>query len=187
GGRQVEPPEGHLALELEATGAHLAGLDLGERVDGEVRRISGSVLAGRTAHGPVHGYLGRYHRQVSVLREGRERELLGWLAPGTDKYSVLNTFLSRLVPGKKFAFTTSTQGSDRAIIPLGMYERIFPFDILPTFLLRSIAVGDVERAEVLGALELDEEDLALCTFVCPGKHEYGSYLRDLLTTIEKEG
>lgn len=159
----------------------------GEVQDGETRRISGSVLSGRKAQGEVDGYLGRYHRQVSVLCEDRDRELLGWLAPGTDKFSILGTFASRLMPGKKFALTTSTQGSDRAILPMGMYERVFPFDILPTFLLRALAVRDLERAEQLGALELDEEDLALCSFVCPGKHEYGPYLRDLLNVIQKEG
>ena len=157
------------------------------RHDGEHRVISGSVLSGRTATGDVFGYLGRYHQQISVLREGREREFLGWLSPGFNKFSTINTFVSKLIPGKKYAFTTSTQGSERAIVPIGMYERVMPMDIMPTFLMRALVVGDVERAEELGCLELDEEDLALCTFVCPGKTEYGPYLREMLTTIEREG
>ena len=155
--------------------------------EGEHRVISGSVLSGRTATGEVFGYLGRYHQQISVLREGREREFLGWLAPGFNKFSTVNTFVSKLIPGKKYAFTTSTHGSERAIVPIGMYERVMPMDIMPTFLIRALVVGDVERAEELGCLELDEEDLALCTFVCPGKTEYGPYLRETLTTIEREG
>ena len=73
------------------------------------------------------------------------------------------------------------------MVPIGMYERVFPLDILPTFLLRALLVGDSEKAEELGCLELDEEDLALCSFVCPGKVEYGPLLRQVLTTIEKEG
>jgi Na+-transporting NADH:ubiquinone oxidoreductase subunit A len=73
------------------------------------------------------------------------------------------------------------------MVPLGIYERVMPLDILPTFLLRSLVVGDVERAEQLGALELDEEDLALCTFVCPGKTNYGVILRNNLQTIQEEG
>ena len=155
--------------------------------EGEHRVISGSVLSGRTATGEVFGYLGRYHQQISVLREGREREFLGWLAPGFNKFSTVNTFVSKLIPGRKYAFTTSTHGSERAIVPIGMYERVMPMDIMPTFLIRALVVGDVERAEELGCLELDEEDLALCTFVCPGKTEYGPYLRETLTTIEREG
>jgi Na+-transporting NADH:ubiquinone oxidoreductase subunit A len=88
---------------------------------------------------------------------------------------------------KKFAFNTSLMGSHRAIVPIGMYEKVMPLDIMPTFLLRSFAVSDFERVEELGCLELDEEDLALCTFVCPGKNDYGPMLRSVLTTIEKEG
>ncbi|MCP5068604.1 MAG: NADH:ubiquinone reductase (Na(+)-transporting) subunit A, partial [bacterium] len=155
--------------------------------EGEARVISGSVLSGRTAQGEVHGFLGRYHHQVSVLAEGREREFLGWLAPGVSKYSTTGSFLSSFLPGKKYAFTTTTNGSDRAIVPIGLYEKVFPLDILPSFLLRALAMGDVEQAEALGALELDEEDLALLTFVCPSKSEHGQKLRDVLTLIEKEG
>ena len=154
---------------------------------GHLRLISGSVLSGRTAQGAELGFLGRYHNQLSVLREDRERELLGWMGPGASKFSTLNLFLSRLMPGKKFDFTTTTNGSDRAIVPLGLYERVFPIDIPATFLLKAVVVGDIERAEELGIYELDEEDLALCSFVDPGKHDFGAHLRDLLTTIEKEG
>ena len=159
----------------------------GELKDGDVRSISGSVLSGRTAQGEVLGYLGRYHHQVSCLFEGREREFLGWLMPGKEKFSTINTFISKLTRGKKFAFTTSTNGSERAMVPIGMYERVMPLDILPTFLLRTLVVGDIEQAERLGCLELDEEDLALCTFVCPAKYDYGPFLRQTLTQIELEG
>ena len=83
-------------------------------------------------------------------------------------------------------FTTTTNGSDRAMVPIGVYERVFPLDILPTQLLRSLIVGDTESAVELGALELDEEDLSLCTFVCPGKYEFGPILRDTLTRVQEE-
>jgi Na+-transporting NADH:ubiquinone oxidoreductase subunit A len=73
------------------------------------------------------------------------------------------------------------------MVPVGIYENIMPLDILPTQLLRSLIVGDTEVAQQLGCLELDEEDLALSTYVCPGKYEYGPILRDNLTRIEKEG
>jgi Na+-transporting NADH:ubiquinone oxidoreductase subunit A len=168
-------------------GASLDELVAGELAEGENRVISGSVLSGRTAMGAIHGYLGRYAQQVSALKEGREREFLGWLAPGLNLFSATRAFLSTLIPTKKFAFSTSLHGSPRAMVPIGVYERVMPMDIPATFLLRSIVVGDAERAEQLGVLELEEEDIALCTFVSPSKYDYGVYLRDMLTTIEREG
>ncbi|NIA13378.1 MAG: Na(+)-translocating NADH-quinone reductase subunit A [Nitrospiraceae bacterium] len=169
-------------------GACIAELTEGELIEGEHRLISGSVFSGRNASDGVYAFLGRFHRQVSVLPEGREREFLGWMAPGANRFSTINTFLGCVFRGKKrFDFTTALNGGRRAIVPIGMYERVLPMDILPTFLLRALAAGDLERAEELGCLELDEEDLALCTFVCPSKIEYGPVLRESLTQIEKEG
>ena len=152
----------------------------------ELRTISGSVFGGRRGDGPC-AYLGRFDNQISVLEEGYKRQFLGWLSPGVNKFSVLNIYLSSLMGRKKFDFTTTTNGSERAMVPVGAYEKIMPLDILPTQLLRSLIVGDTEVAQKLGALELDEEDLALCTFVCPGKYEYGPILRENLTRIEFEG
>ncbi len=167
-------------------GASITELLVGEVKDVKIRPISGSVLCGRTAVAP-HQYLGRYHTQISVLEEGDEREFLGWQKPGFDKYSVSRVFASAAMPDKKFAFTTSTHGSERAMVPLGTYEKVMPLDILPTQLLRSLIYRDTDEAQLLGALELEEEDVALCTFVCPGKYDYGSLLRESLATIEKEG
>lgn len=181
GGPLVQRPR----LLRTRAGAALDGLVDGELHDGEARVVSGSLLAGRAA-GEHIGFLGRWHRQVSVVREGRERELLGWQAPGHDKFSVKRVFASALTPGKRFDFTTNTNGSPRAMVPVGSFETVMPLDILPTFLLRALITGDAERSLELGALELDEEDLGLCTFVCPGKTEYGPLLRRNLETIEKE-
>ncbi|MFT5879265.1 MAG: Na+-transporting NADH:ubiquinone oxidoreductase subunit A [Moritella sp.] len=167
-------------------GACITQLTEGELADGENRVISGSVLSGVKADG-VHAYLGRYHQQVSVLTEGREKELLGYLVPGSKKFSVANVFTSAMNKARQFSFTTTTGGSDRAMVPINNYERVMPLDILPTILLRSLISGDLEGAESLGCLELDEEDLALCTFACPGKYDFGPILRECLTTIEKEG
>ncbi|GAA3556167.1 Na(+)-translocating NADH-quinone reductase subunit A [Marinobacter xestospongiae] len=168
-------------------GASLTELTEGEvATDSELRLISGSVFGGRRGTGPC-AYLGRFANQISVLEEGTKREFMGWLSPGTNRFSVLNIYLSKLVGGKKFDFTTTTNGSERAMVPVGAYEQVMPLDILPTQLLRSLIVGDTETAQKLGALELDEEDLALCTFVCPGKYEYGPILRENLTRIEIEG
>ena len=167
-------------------GASLEELTEGELVSSENRMVSGSVFGGRIAHGPF-AYLGRYHLQVSVLEEGRKRELFGWVAPGLKKFSLKNVFLSRLLPRKQYAFTTSQEGSKRTMVPIGMYEKVMPLDIQPTFLLRAIIVEDTERAKDLGCLELDEEDLGLCSFVCPGKYDYGSILRQNLIRIERDG
>ena len=167
-------------------GAAVSELTAGELAEGNNRIISGSVLSGSTAHG-VHGYLGRYHTQVSVLAEGTEKEFLGWIAPGATKFSVTRAYLSHLSPKRLFNMTTTTNGSSRAMVPIGNYERVMPLDILPTLLLRDLISGDTDSAVTLGALELDEEDLALCTFVCPGKYDYGTILRNCLTTIQKEG
>ena len=154
---------------------------------GENRVISGSVLSGRTAMGNELGFLGRYANQVTVIQEDTHREFLGWTAPGTDTFSVVNTHWSKLIPGKKFAMTSSTHGSVRNIVPIGMYEKVMPMDLMTTQLLKSLLMRDSETAESLGCLELDEEDLGLCTYVCPGKNDYGPALRDVLTLIEKEG
>ena len=169
-------------------GANLAELTSGEfQADANgVRVVSGSLFGGRTASGPL-GFLGRFHQQLSCLREGHDREVLSFLRPGFDKHSVLNIYVSKLLGQRKFNFSTTTNGSPRAMVPLGNYEAVMPLDILPTQLLRYLIVGDTEMAQKLGALELDEEDLALCTYVCAGKYEYGPILRDNLARIEKEG
>ncbi|WP_253377559.1 Na(+)-translocating NADH-quinone reductase subunit A [unidentified bacterial endosymbiont] len=182
GGPQVANPR----LIQTLTGADIAELLSGELKEGENRVISGSVLSGRHATGP-QAYLGRYHLQVSVIAEGREKELFGWVLPGKEKFSLTRTTLGHFLRKKRFNFTSSTHGGERAMVPIGSYERVMPLDILPTLLLRDLLAGDTDSAQDLGCLELDEEDLALCTYVCPGKYEYGPVLREVLTRIEQEG
>jgi Na+-transporting NADH:ubiquinone oxidoreductase subunit A len=170
-------------------GANLADLVEGQiAADKEVRVISGPVLQGRKAEDWAN-FLGRYHNQVTVIEERRAREFMGWVVPSREKFSFLNVLWSSLPKerGRKFPFTTAKYGSPRAIVPVGVYEEVVPMDILPTPLLRYLIVGDTDMAQALGALELDEEDLALCTFVDPGKHDFGPVLRKNLTQIEKEG
>jgi Na+-transporting NADH:ubiquinone oxidoreductase subunit A len=167
------------------------GASLDELVDGELqpgrqRVISGSVLDGRARTGPADAFLGRHHLQISVLPEAGEREMFGYIAPGGEKFSVTGTVLGAFRKAHRFALSTSTNGSPRAMVPIGSYERVMPFDMLPTFLLRALIIGDDQRAVELGALELDEDDVALCTFVCPGKTDYGPLLRAALDRIEKE-
>lgn len=166
-------------------GASIDELVAGNLVAGEQRTVSGSVLDGRAAKGEIEGYLGRYHAQVCALPEGRDRELFGWIAPGAQKFSITRSVIGAFTRAAR-PFTTTTNGSLRAMVPIGSYEKLMPLDIMPTFLLRSLLTGDLERAEALGALELDEEDLALCTYACPGKNDYGPLLRKMLARLEKE-
>lgn len=167
-------------------GASIDELVEGEhKTDTQVRTVSGSVLGGRKADGPF-AYLGRFHQQVSLVEEGGKREFLGWHSPGVDKYSLKPVFLSKLLP-KKFNFDADTNGSLRSIVPIGSYEAVMPMDMLPTFLLRSVMSGNTDMQIKLGALELDEEDLALCNFVDPSKNDFAVKLREGLTRIEKEG
>ena len=181
-GPQVEHPR----LLRTRVGADLQALCAGQLHNGENRVISGSVLGGRAVQGAT-AYLGRYHNQVSVLLEGREREFLGWLSPGFKKHSNLGIYFTSFFGTKPLAMTTNTNGSERAMVPVGSYEKVVPMDMLPTQLLRALIVGDTETAQALGCLELEEEDLALCSYVCPGKYEYGPILRETLSSIEKEG
>ena len=100
---------------------------------------------------------------------------------------IVGVVAGALARSRKLALTTTANGSSRPMVPTGAYERVMPMDIMATHLLRALITGDAEQAVALGALELDEEDLALCTFVCPGKTEYGPLLRRLLDRVEKEG
>ena len=184
-GPQVEAP----CLVKTEIGASISEITSGNTLDGNNRFISGSVLCGREANSYTN-YLGRYNAQVSVLREveKEDREFLNFLRPGLQKHSVLPVFLTKLKEKLlKLNYTTAMNGADRAIVPIGIFEDIFPFNIMITQLLKSIVIGDTELAQKLGILELDEEDLALCTYACPSKYDYGSLLREMLTKIEEEG
>ena len=185
GGPQVKNPR-HLRTRL---GASISELTAGQIDDtAEVRIIAGSPLGGRAGDAELFGYVGRYENQICALAEGRERVFLGWLGLGFNKFSTIRAIASRWFgAGKPMALTTTTHGSHRAMVPIGMFERVCALDIMPTFLLRALAVDDVVNAEELGCLELDEEDLAVFTCVAPGKEDYGKALRRNLEIIWKEG
>ncbi len=181
-GPSVEKPR----LLKTRLGASLVDVTAGELTDGDNRIVSGSVLSGFHATDAL-AFLGRYHQQVSVLPEGGERYMFGWVTPRFDLFSLKNVVGAKFLPKKKFSFTTNVNGAERAIVPSGSYEAVMPMDILATPLLRALAIHDVEEAEKLGCFELDEEDLALCTYVCPAKIDHGENLRTTLNLIEKEG
>lgn len=167
-------------------GANISELVDGRTAEGKKRVVSGSVLNGHEAKNDTD-FLGRYDNQISILEENDDREFMGWAMPGISKFSALNVFISSLFKPKAFDITTSQNGSPRAIVPVGVFEKVMPLDILPTPLLKSLLVKDTDAAQQLGCLELVEEDLALCSFVDPGKHDFGPVLRSTLTQIEREG
>jgi Na+-transporting NADH:ubiquinone oxidoreductase subunit A len=167
-------------------GASTADFLRGETADGPLRVISGSVLSGHRASGPL-AWLGRYHNQITVLGEGSEREFLSWARPGIKKYSAVRAYAGHILNRGRFSLTTTQNGSPRAMVPIGTFEKVMPLDILATPLLKALLVEDTDKAKELGCLELDEEDLALCSFVCNGKYEYGPFLRMNLDEIEANG
>ena len=172
------------SLLATRTGASLTELCARECAPDGVRTVSGSVLGGRESTGNL-GYMGRYHNQVSVLADSNERALLNWAMPGWDRFSVKPLFASAVRGNLKLPFSTALWGGKRAIYPLGTYEQVMPLDIIATSLLKALAIGDTDKSKDLGCLELIEEDLALCSFVCPGKNEFGTSLRQVLTAIEQ--
>ncbi|MHA1151121.1 MAG: Na(+)-translocating NADH-quinone reductase subunit A [Alphaproteobacteria bacterium] len=165
-------------------GASLDDLTQGELLEGAARIISGSVLSGRRAR-RTENHLGRHHSQVSVIAEARTG---GERNPKNGGAFSTHSILVPSQPRKRrFALTSALHGRQTAMVPLGGFERVMPLDILPTQLLRALLVGDTDMARALGCLELDEEDLALCSFVCPSKLNYGPLLRAALGRIEKDG
>ncbi len=167
-------------------GAAIDDLIAGEIEQPETCRIvSGSALAGRSlASG--NAFLGRYHNQVSVIREGGERRLFGWLGVVSRQYTAAAAMLRKTGHKRKYAFTTARNGRHSGMLPMPVFEQVMPLDIVPAALFRALLVRDTEQAQALGCLELDEEDLALCSFVCPAKYDYGAALRINLEQIERE-
>lgn len=184
GGPAASEPR-HLRTRLGASVFELCRSEYTGHED-DVRLVSGSVLDGRKADG-FHGFLGRYHQLIACLPEGTGRQFFGWLRPGSDRFSITRAFLSTLTRSKAIPMDTAVWGGDRAIFPVVNYDKVMPLDVVPIYLLKSLASGNIEKSKELGCLEMVEEDLALCSYVCPGKNDFGPMLRETLTSIEEEG
>ncbi|MDY0212339.1 MAG: Na(+)-translocating NADH-quinone reductase subunit A [Desulfuromonadaceae bacterium] len=182
GGPGVKEPR----LLRTRIGANLNELCAGQIKSGEQRIVSGSVLSGTKAEDAL-AFLGRHHLQVTVLPEKRDRELFTSLTAGEDRFSIKRVFMNAFTGGPTADMNTSTYGRPGNMLAIGSFEKVMPLDILPNYLLRALCAGDTDEAQKLGCLELAEEDLALCTFACPGKNDFGTVLREALTIIEKEG
>ena len=156
------------------------------KTEENARIISGDVLTGRQIS--AEGFVGYFDNLVSVIPEAEGHEFIGWIAPGLKKLSVSRSFLSTLNPMKKpFDLTTKKHGSTRAFVVSSEYQKVLPMDILPTYLMKSIIIKDIEDMEKLGIYEVAEEDVALCEYICPSKIEWQTILRSGLNMIQKEG
>lgn len=156
----------------------------GRLKDGANRIISGNVLTGKQI--AADGYLNFYDSQITVIPEGHQHEFMGWLAPGFHKFSMSRTFFSWLMPNKKHQLDTNLHGEERPFVVTGEYEKVFPMDIYPVQLLKSILIEDIELMEKLGIYEVVEEDFALCEFVCTSKIKSQEIIRRGLDIIQKE-
>ena len=167
------------------TGAKISTITSGRVVENEKRIISGDVLTGRVSS--ESDFLSFYDYTVSVISDEVKREFIGMLNPGSSssRYSITPVFLS--LSKILFPFNTSQNGSYRAIVPINAWERVLPMDILPNELYRSILAKDVDEMEMLGLLECDEEDFALCSFACPSKTDVSGVIREGLDILQAEG
>jgi Na+-transporting NADH:ubiquinone oxidoreductase subunit A len=180
-GSEAKHPKYHRSM----VGAPVRDI-IGE-VGEKVRVISGNVLTGDRIS--ADGTLGFYHTQLTLIPEGDEPKFFiteGWASPGFDKFSANRSFPAWLMPGKKFRMDSSQNGEERAFVMSGQYEQVFPFDIYPVHLLKSILANDIEQMEKLGLYEVAPEDFALCEFVCTSKINSQSIVRAGLDSLKKE-
>ncbi len=168
-------------------GANLSELCRRELTLDELRLLSGSVLSGRHEEDDGLAFLGRFHNQVAAIEESSGRSIFNWLLPGGQRFSIRPVFLANFLPRRELPMNTALWGGRRAIYPLGTYDEVMPLDIIATSLLKALSSGNTEKAKALGCLELIEEDLDLCGYVCPGKNEFGPVLRRVLDEIEQGG
>ena len=180
GGSQVAKPRYYRTI----AGASIANLLADNLKDGENRIISGDILSGQQID--KDGALGFYHTTITAIEEGKEQEFLGWILPGTHKFSASKTFLSWLMPSKKYALNANMHGEERAYVMTGEYEKVLPMDIYPTHLIKAIMIEDIELMENLGIYEVSPEDFALCEFVCTSKIEVQTIIRNALELVRKE-
>lgn len=166
-------------------GANIGDLTAGNVKSENVRIISGDLLSGTTT--TAAGFVNSFDDQITMVEEGNDFEMFGWLAPSYARPTVSRTYLSNMVaPARSFHANTNTHGEKRAFVVTGQYESVLPMDILPQHLFKAILAGDIERMEGLGILELSEEDVALCEFACTSKQPLQQMLRDGLEMMQEQ-
>ena len=153
--------------------------------DKDLRYISGNVLTGKQVS--PNGYLGAFHSQLTVIPEGDEvHEFLGWIAPRCNQFSTSHSYFSWLMGKKEYVFDARVKGGERHMIMSHEYDKVFPMDIYPEYLVKAIIAGDIDRMEALGIYEVAPEDFALCEFVCSSKVEVQRIVRAGLDMLRAE-
>jgi Na+-transporting NADH:ubiquinone oxidoreductase subunit A len=169
-------------------GCSIRSLVEGRLLEGKerLRIISGNVLTGKKVS--KDGYLYASDNQITVIPEGdHTHEFFGWATPGLGKFSVSRTFPAWLLGRKKeYVIDARTRGGKRAMIMSNEYDKVFPLDIYPEFLLKAIIAFDIDKMENLGIYEVAPEDFALCEFVDTSKIEIQQIVRDGLNLLYKE-
>ena len=147
--------------------------------------ISGDVLSGKYTNALES--LNVYHECLSIIKKSESRSFLGWILPGFSNFTLTNVYISKLLKNNTTANHNMLNGSKRAIVPLGLWEKVLPMNLLPNFLIRSILCGDIEDMERLGIYECSEEDFALCSLICQSKIEVSQIIQDGLDLMYLEG
>ena len=151
-----------------------------------LRVVSGDILSGRTVG--REGYLGFFDNQITLVREGTDQELLGWIRPlRFNQFSADRSYFSWLLPKKKYAMDTNLHGGPRAFLMNdGYYARVLPMDIYPVFLAKACLAGEIEKMERFGIYEVLPEDLATCEFVDPSKNNIQDMIEKGIDLMLKE-
>lgn len=166
-------------------GANVGDLVKDNLANDHIRLISGDVLSGKTK--TAESFLNISDDQLTVVLEGDDYEMFGWLVPSLNTPSISRTLPSTFFPSVKKRAETNTHGEKRAFVVTGSYESVLPMDIYPQELMKSILIGDFEKIEGMGIYELSEEDVALCEFVCVSKQPVQQILRQGLDMMREQG
>ena len=165
-------------------GANMEELTAGT-LSTNVRRVSGSLLYGRSGDS-YSDYLTRYSNQISLVSDERKATFFNWLQPGLENHSNSNVFLSSFLKPEKFNFDTNINGGYRAIVPIGVFDEVNPYEIDSTLFLKSLAIGDLVALRELGIFDLSDEDMSIFSYVCPSKYDYVALFNDCMEMIWKE-
>lgn len=168
-------------------GGELSELLKESLIGDDLRIINGDILSGTTIESDAHLRFGQ--SAITVIKEDKERQFIGWTMPGLNQYSFMRLVASSFLPflRKKWTLGTNMHGEERAIVLTGHYDKVVPLNIMTDFLVKAVLAGDTDEAISLGILETDPEDFALCDFICPSKVEVQEIIRQGLKDIEEEG
>lgn len=172
-----------------AVGALLTNVFAGNvKKERELRYISGNVLTGKQVS--PNQFLGAFHSQLTVIPEGSEvHELAGWIMPRFNQFSVNRSYFSWILDAfkkREYVLDARIKGGERHMIMSNEYDRVFPMDILPEYLVKAVIAGDIDRMEQLGIYEVAPEDFALCEFVCSSKVPVQRIVREGLDALRAE-